>query len=368
MLPVSPALASFLSAQQALPDSQMAIAEIFTLELENGDTLRYTSADADIEWDGDVYSASGPIIEGLKYNASVGLDIDQQEITVSVNYASPVQPTIDGVPMMEALAMGLMDGCHIQRDWVFFSDRVGGTAVGAITRYRGIFVEVRPGRLEARVTVANSLVMLNQDMPRRTFSPTCQHLFGGSLCQVALLGSTTWSSTTTSGSTPAVIHTKAASTVQIGGTLTFTSGPNAGQSRQIVLGNEGISVTVSPAFSSTPGVGNTFTISRANSISSVAGAGSTRSMLATAAALFLQIGGLVTFTSGANAGLTATVKNVTVGSNLWLATQMPHDVVPGDAFTITLGCDHTQATCTRVFNNLLNFLGFPQIPPPQTAI
>lgn len=346
----------------------MAIGEIYTFTLQNGEILRYTTSDADIVHGGNVYSASGPIIEGLKYNSSVGLDVDQQEITISVNYAAPNPPTIDGVPLMQAIVMNLMDGCEIQREWIFYSDRVGGTEIDSIVRYKGIFIEVKPGRLEAKVTVANSLVSLTQDMPRRTFSPTCQHMFGDSGCQVSLLGSTVWTSTTTSGTTSSIIHTSAASTVQIGGTISFSSGPNSGQTRQIISAVGGISVTVSPAFPSVSAVGNALTITRPNSVASVAGAGSTQSCILSSAALFLQIGGTLSFTSGANSGLSATIRNVIVESSLWLSEPMPHPVVAGDAFTVTLGCDHTQPTCTRMFNNVLNFLGFPQIPPPQTAI
>jgi hypothetical protein len=39
----------------------------------------------------------------------------------------------------------------------------------------------------------------------------------------------------------------------------------------------------------------------------------------------------------------------------------------GDAFTVYLGCDHTQATCTTKFGNLTNFRGFPYIPSPTYA-
>jgi hypothetical protein len=162
MLPADPALVAFLSAQQQALESRVAVAELFTLTLSNGLVLRYTGADVDITSGGNVYSAKGPLIDGLKYNASIGLDVDQQEITFVVDYSASAQPTVDGVPFMTALQLGLFDGCEIMREWAFFSDHVGGTLVGSLVRYKGFFVDVKVGRLEAKVTVANSLIVLTQ--------------------------------------------------------------------------------------------------------------------------------------------------------------------------------------------------------------
>ncbi|WP_034993287.1 DUF2163 domain-containing protein [Beijerinckia mobilis] len=76
--------------------------------------------------------------------------------------------------------------------------------------------------------------------------------------------------------------------------------------------------------------------------------------------------GLVSFTSGVNTGVTATVK--------WADTQAfglayPLDQAPaaGDQFTIHQGCDHTFATCGSKFSNQANFRGFPYVPVPETA-
>ena len=46
---------------------------------------------------------------------------------------------------------------------------------------------------------------------------------------------------------------------------------------------------------------------------------------------------------------------------------LPFAPAPGDTFNVAFGCDHTQATCQSKFNNLVNFRGFPYVPPPQLA-
>jgi uncharacterized phage protein (TIGR02218 family) len=74
--------------------------------------------------------------------------------------------------------------------------------------------------------------------------------------------------------------------------------------------------------------------------------------------------GKLTFTSGANAGLSVEVKNHrkngTVTIDLWQA--MPEPVLAGDKFTVTAGCDKRFQTCKDRFNNAVNFRGFPHIP------
>jgi uncharacterized phage protein (TIGR02218 family) len=75
-------------------------------------------------------------------------------------------------------------------------------------------------------------------------------------------------------------------------------------------------------------------------------------------------GGRLSFTSGANAGLSVEVKLHRAGSevtiDLWQA--MPQPIAPGDTFTVTAGCDKRFATCHDRFNNVVNFRGFPHIP------
>jgi uncharacterized phage protein (TIGR02218 family) len=74
--------------------------------------------------------------------------------------------------------------------------------------------------------------------------------------------------------------------------------------------------------------------------------------------------GKLTFTGGANAGLSVEVKSHrkagAVTLELWQA--MPQPIVVGDAFTVTAGCDKRFQTCRDKFDNVVNFRGFPHIP------
>lgn len=72
-------------------------------------------------------------------------------------------------------------------------------------------------------------------------------------------------------------------------------------------------------------------------------------------------GGLLAWTSGMNAGLAAEVKTFASGA-ITLHLPMPYAVQTGDAFTITVGCNKSLATCRDKFSNVVNFRGFPHLP------
>ena len=78
--------------------------------------------------------------------------------------------------------------------------------------------------------------------------------------------------------------------------------------------------------------------------------------------------GVMTFTSGANAGISRTCKLHT--STVLTALQpWPFPVAPGDDFTITPGCDRLKSTCQSAkFNNLIRFRATPFVPAPETVL
>jgi uncharacterized phage protein (TIGR02218 family) len=81
--------------------------------------------------------------------------------------------------------------------------------------------------------------------------------------------------------------------------------------------------------------------------------------------------GLVTFTSGANAGRAQEVKRHTLSGTeatieLWQPMAMP--IAPADSFTVGTGCDKQLATCQAKFTNAVNFRGFPHMPGPDYVL
>lgn len=77
--------------------------------------------------------------------------------------------------------------------------------------------------------------------------------------------------------------------------------------------------------------------------------------------------GRIVFTSGANNGLIKAVSKY-LGQQFTFNSPLPNLPSAGDTFTAYPGCDKTQATCTSKFSNLANFVAFPFVPVPETAI
>jgi uncharacterized phage protein (TIGR02218 family) len=81
--------------------------------------------------------------------------------------------------------------------------------------------------------------------------------------------------------------------------------------------------------------------------------------------------GKLSFTSGANAGQAMEVKRHTLAGStvtleLWQAMSQP--IAPGDAFTVTPGCDKQFTTCKAKFANAANFRGFPYMPGDDAVL
>lgn len=292
MRSASAPLIAFLNAARA-PDQAIAFADCFTFQLASGDltlgpALYFTDVDLPIVYGGHTFRADGPLVAGLKFRVSAGLEVDKQQLTISA------RPTdlVNGAMFLNALRGGAFDGAIIQRDRVFMT-ALGQTPIGGVTLFHGRISTVdQVGRTSAKVTVASDLIILDQDMPRNLYSATCLHALYDSGCTLAR------ASFATSGT---------------------------------------------------------------------AGAGSTRTLINSAAAAAVQAQGAILFTSGANADVRATVKSAIPGVSLTLSYPLPSTPAPGDAFTVYQGCDHMPATCKAQFNNLANFRGFPYVPPPQIA-
>ncbi len=78
--------------------------------------------------------------------------------------------------------------------------------------------------------------------------------------------------------------------------------------------------------------------------------------------------GLLTWVTGANAGLAAHIKAQTASGaiDLWLPASAA--IAIGDAFTATAGCDKRFQTCKAKFSNAVNFRGQPFMPGNDFAV
>lgn len=71
--------------------------------------------------------------------------------------------------------------------------------------------------------------------------------------------------------------------------------------------------------------------------------------------------GIVTFTSGGNAGLQMEIKEFLNGQFV-LTLPLPQAILAGDTYQAVAGCDKTVQTCIARYDNAVNFRGEPHVP------
>ncbi|HXA47517.1 MAG TPA: DUF2163 domain-containing protein [Burkholderiaceae bacterium] len=299
MKSASPALIALLNSQTFL------MADLLTINLVSGGSLYYCNWEHDLVVNGHTYLSGDVQFERTKSSCKIGVNVDSMTITL---HAQP-QNLMLGLPVMSQIKNGLLDSAQIKIDRVFMS-APGVTTAGTVSIFSGRLTTATAGRSEATLTVANELVLLNVQLPRNIYQPSCLHtLFDDDMLQQGQAPSGCKLIKANFASASDVI---AASSATV-----FTA----------VISNSSLSV---PWFDN----------------------------------------GYVSFSGGANSGYVRTIKSATNVGSVWTFTlTSPLPFVPngGDPFAAYPGCDHTQATCTKKFNNVVNFRGFPYVPVPETA-
>ncbi|MCE2926465.1 MAG: DUF2163 domain-containing protein [Rickettsiales bacterium] len=75
--------------------------------------------------------------------------------------------------------------------------------------------------------------------------------------------------------------------------------------------------------------------------------------------------GVITFTSGANQGLSIEVKEYVLSGGsgkITCALPMPFNLLAGDSYQLIKGCDKTAKTCHERYDNIINYRGEPSVP------
>jgi len=255
MKSASLALANLLSTARAAADSTLAFAECFTFTLSTGVAYSWTNIDMPVVYGGRTFSASGPLVNGLRYKATVGLEVDKQQITIAA------RPTdlINGAPLLVALRDGAFDGASVQRDRVFLNAS-DGSVVDGVTLFKGRVSTIdQVGRTSAILTIASDLIVLGYDMPRNLFSPTCNHTLYDSGCGV-VRGTYSVNGETGAGSTASSINFSGAAAQYTQGAIVFSSGANANVRATVKTVVTGASLNLIYPLPFTPAEGDAFTI------------------------------------------------------------------------------------------------------------
>ena len=111
MKPYSQALFDLLHGQDTF-----LMADLYTITLASGQVLRYSGGDMDISWDNNLF-VRGPNIERGATRIVIGLEVDTNELTITAGDGH----VLDGLPFVQAVAGGSLDGAHVDIDRAFFT-------------------------------------------------------------------------------------------------------------------------------------------------------------------------------------------------------------------------------------------------------
>jgi len=355
-----------------------------------------------------------PALNRSKVNSTVGLSVDDLTIVVS---ATPLVQ-INGDSLLAALQNGLFDGAQVTVSRLTMPTP-GDTSLGSVVWFRGTIGDIQEiTKIGAKIIIKALTEYLNIQMPKNLFQPACRHtLFdvGCSLRSSDFLVAGT------------VSNSPAPSAIQFGTSLTQPGpiagpvvAPNLSQTSKngVNLATTTYYVVVtyvtslgetgpSPEAAFTVGSGNSntqnlllvvnFDQPATNVIGYNVYVGQQPGQWQLQNGAPIPIGeswteggdglvqgtpppsnttgyftqGVITFTSGANIGLSRYVQNYqnTTGSGVvTIIDALPQAPAPGDGFTILPGCDKSLSTCLGKFNNLIHFGAQPFIPQPETSI
>lgn len=248
-----PALVAALAAARAARDAPLTMADCYTFTLRSGTVLTVTNADVPVVLGGTTFRADSLLVDGLAFKCALGLDVDEQQITIAARPGD----TIGGVPALAAIHRGALDGCTLRRERAFLASW-STPPLGSIVLFQGRVTSVDAvGRTSATVTVASDLVLLDLEMPRNLYQPTCLHALYDAGCG---LQRSAWGTAGTvgSGTVATAIAWNGADPKFAQGTLVFASGVLAGQSFGIKSAGAG-TVALTYPFAALPAIGDGFT-------------------------------------------------------------------------------------------------------------
>lgn len=248
MKTASPALIALLATNQYL------MADLYTITLLNGTVLRYTDADGDLVYGGNTYASTSPKIIRDRVKTVIGVQVDSMSVTL---YAG-INDLVQGIPFPQFASNGGFDGARLQVNRTFMA-AYGDTSAGVLNVFTGRISDVKPSRTEIKLTVTSDLELLNIPMPRNVYSPGCTHNVYDAGCG-AVKASFGAASSCTAGSskTQLICGLTHYSGYFDAGTITFTSGQNAGATRTIKGYTQGV-INLSLPLSYVAAAGDTFT-------------------------------------------------------------------------------------------------------------
>lgn len=242
----SPPLIALLNSS-----TQFIMADLYTFTLQGGGIYRYSGANTAIVSGGNSF-VLGPKFERSRTKLVIGVQVDELDVKI---YPESTD-LLGSIPWLQAAWTGEFDAATLQVERALMQPY--GTVAGTIILFAGRVSDIDASRSGLDLKCRSHLELLNIQMPRRLWQPSCTHVFGDAMCQFDR-NSLALTFLCTAGSTSTVIQgAPTTATPFVQGSIIGVSGANDGETRTIAGFVSGQSVTVKLAFLDTPDVGDQF--------------------------------------------------------------------------------------------------------------
>lgn len=234
--------------------TQIRMADLYTIVLKNGSTLRYTTWDSSLSVLGNTYLTGPPHLKRSHIEEKLGLDVSSLDLEIAANLSD----TVNGSPILQLIANGAFDGAAVRIDRLFMD--TSGTQIGTVVRFSGTIGAVdEVDRTSAKLTVDALVNLLNQQVPNIILQPNCTNTLFDARCTLNK-ASFAENLTVQPGST---VNKLLSGSIQAdiwydNGQILFTSGTNSGLVKAVKQYVNRQFFFNSP-LPFTPGAGDTFT-------------------------------------------------------------------------------------------------------------
>lgn len=236
------------------------MADLWTISLRGGTTLRWTNVDTDLVMGGNTFTAATdqggqPLIQRGGIRCARGLEVDQLDVTLLTGGSAKLA----GIQLPLDAHNGGFDGARVKVERVVMPTW-GDTSAGALTLFEGEVAGVDPATAKTVLHVKSDLEKHNIQMPHTLFMPSCANAFGDPGCGIntATITDTGTAGTGTNATQVNVGGARADGYYNLG-VIQMTSGAAAGSRRSVKAFVGGV-VTPAVPFPVAPGPGDTFSI------------------------------------------------------------------------------------------------------------
>jgi hypothetical protein len=244
--------------QALLSSGRFITTNLYTLTLLDGTVIRLTSApDFDAQGGGHTFIHDAFAVERGTIKQAVGIEVDSVDVTVTAKMTD----TVLGLPIPHFVRNGGFNGARMLIQRAYFaidtSGNVNTTATGVIYSFEGRVADPQPSRTQVAFKLVADTELLNKMVPINTITPSCMNILYDGRCGKVKADFTHAGTVIIASKTAVACGLSQPDNYYRLGTLTFTSGQNAGAMRTVKSYSVGHFTLASP-FDYPPAAGDTF--------------------------------------------------------------------------------------------------------------